>query len=52
MIERIGLENFLDGIEEDVDVNMVAQENQVMFVLMIGMKKKKWYEKADERHSA
>ena len=32
MIERIGLENFLDGIEEDVDVNMVAHPRESSYV--------------------
>ena len=54
MIERIGLENFLDGIEEDVDVNMVAHPRESSYVRTDDWDEeaKKWYEKADERHSA
>ena len=54
MIERIGLENFLDGIEEDVDVNMVAHPRESSYVRLDDWDEeaKKWYEKADERNSA
>ena len=54
MIERIGLENFLDGIEEDVDVNMVAHPRESSYVRTDDWDEeaKKWYEKADERDSA
>ena len=49
MIERIGLENFLDGIEEDVDVNMVAHPRESSYVRTDDWDEeaKKWYEKAD-----
>ena len=54
MIERIGLSNFLDGIEEDVDVNMVGHPRESSYVRLDDWDEeaKKWYEKADERHSA
>ena len=48
MIERIGLQNFLDGIEEDVDVNMVAsRESSYVRTDDWDEEAKKWYEKAD-----
>ena len=49
MIERIGLENFLDGIEEDVDVHMVAHPRESSYVRTDDWDEeaKKWYEKAD-----
>jgi len=51
MIERIGLNNFLDGIEEDVDVNMVGHPRESSYVRTDDWddEAKKWYEKADER---
>ena len=54
MIERIGLENFLGGIEEDVDVNMVAHPRESSYVRVDDWDDEavKWYEKADERNSA
>ena len=51
MIERIGLNNFLDGIEENVDVNMVGHPRESSYVRTDDWddEAKKWYEKADER---
>ena len=51
MIERIGLSNFLDGIKEDVDVNMVAHPRESSYVRLDDWdtEAKKWYEKADEK---
>jgi sulfite reductase alpha subunit len=34
MIERIGLVNFLEGVEIDVDPNMIAQPRQSSYVRM------------------
>ena len=49
MIERIGLNNFLDGIEEDVDVNMVAHPRESSYVRVDDWDDEavKWYEKQD-----
>ena len=54
MIERIGIHNFLDGIEEDVDVNMVGHPRESSYVRTDDWDEeaKKWYEKEDERNSA
>ena len=51
MIERIGLQNFLDGIEEDVDPNMVANPRESSYVRVDDWddEAKKWYEKQDEK---
>ena len=51
MIERIGLNNFLDGIEEDVDVNMVGHPRESSYVRLDDFDKEavKWYEKQDEK---
>ena len=49
MIERIGLTNFLDGIGEDVDVNMVGHPRESSYVRLDDWddEAKKWYEKLD-----
>ena len=54
MIERIGLNNFLDGIEEEVDVNMVGHPRESSYVRLddFDTEAKKWYERQDERDSA
>ena len=51
MIERIGLNNFLDGIEEDVDVNMVGHPRESSYVRLDDFDKEavKWYEKQNEK---
>ena len=51
MIERIGLNNFLDGIEENVDVNMVGHPRESSYVRTDDWddEAKKWYEKQDEK---
>ena len=45
MIERIGLQNFLDGIGEDVDPNMVANPRESSYVRVDDWddEAKKWY---------
>ena len=49
MIERIGLHNFLEGIEEDVDVNMVGHPRESSYVRTDDWDQEavKWYEKQD-----
>ena len=49
MIERIGLNNFLDGIEEEVDVNMVGHPRESSYVRLddFDTEAKKWYERQD-----
>ena len=51
MIERIGLNNFLDGIEENVDVNMVGHPRESSYVRLDDFDKEavKWYEKQNEK---
>ena len=53
MIERIGLQNFLDGIGEDVDPNMVANPRESSYVRVDDWddEAKKWYEKQDEKRA-
>ena len=53
MIERIGLQNFLDGIKEDVDPNMVANPRESSYVRVDDWddEAKKWYEKQDEKRA-
>ena len=45
------LNNFLDGIEEDVDVNMVGHPRESSYVRLDDFDKEavKWYEKQDEK---
>ncbi|MGV6850982.1 MAG: dissimilatory-type sulfite reductase subunit alpha [bacterium] len=54
MIERIGLVNFLEGIEVDVDPNMVAHPRQSSYVRMDGWDEeaRKWFELQAEKKSA
>ena len=49
MIERIGLQNFLDGIGEDVDVNMVGHPRESSYVRLDDwdQEAEKWYERQD-----
>ena len=51
MIERIGLTNFLDGIEVDVDVNMIGHPRESSYVRLDDWddEAKKWYERLDEK---
>lgn len=54
MIERIGLMNFLEGIEVDVDPNMVSQPRNVNYIRMDGWDEeaKKWFELQDEKQAS
>ena len=53
MIERIGLQNFLDGIEEPVDPNMVGNPRESSYFRSDDWddEAKKWYEKQDEKRA-
>ena len=54
MIERIGLVNFLEGIDVDVDPNMVSSPRQSSYVRMDGWDEEaeKWFERKREAASA
>jgi sulfite reductase alpha subunit len=54
MIERIGLVNFLEGIDVDVDPNMVSSPRQCSYVRMDGWDEEaeKWFERQREQKSA
>ncbi len=54
MIERIGLVNFLEGINIDVDPNMVSSPRQSSYVRMDGWDEEaeKWFERKAEAASA
>ena len=54
MIERIGLVNFLEGIDVDVDPNMVSSPRQSSYVRMDGWDEEaeKWFERQSEKASA
>ncbi len=54
MIERIGLVNFLEGIEVEVDPNMVSHPRQSSYVRMDGWDEEavKWFERQAEKKSA
>jgi sulfite reductase alpha subunit len=55
MIERIGLVNFLEGIEIDVDPNMVSDPRQSSYVRMDAWDDEaaKWFaRKAEEKKAA
>jgi sulfite reductase alpha subunit len=50
MIERIGLVNFLEGIDVDVDPNMVSNPRQSSYIRMDGWDEEaeKWFERKAE----
>ena len=50
MIERIGLVNFLEGIDVEVDPNMIAEPRQSSYVRMDGWddEAEKWFERQAE----
>ncbi|MDH5734638.1 MAG: sulfite reductase, dissimilatory-type subunit alpha, partial [Gammaproteobacteria bacterium] len=50
MIERIGLVNFLEGLDIDVDPNMVGSTRQCSYVRMDGWDDEavKWFERKAE----
>ncbi|MGV6857655.1 MAG: dissimilatory-type sulfite reductase subunit alpha [bacterium] len=54
MIERIGLVNFLEGIDVDVDPNMVNNPRQSSYVRMDGWDEEaaKWFERKAEQAGA
>ncbi len=54
MIERIGLVNFLEGIDVDVDPNMVSSPRQSSYVRMDGWDEEaaKWFERKAEQAGA
>jgi len=54
MIERIGLVNFLEGIDIDVDPNMVSSPRQSSYVRMDGWDEEaeKWFERKAEAANA
>jgi sulfite reductase alpha subunit len=54
MIERIGLVNFLEGIDVEVDPNMVSSPRQSSYVRMDGWDEEaeKWFERQSEKASA
>ena len=54
MIERIGLVNFLEGIDVEVDPNMVSSPRQSSYVRMDGWDEEaeKWFERKREAASA
>ena len=54
MIERIGLINFLEGIEVDVDPNMIANPRESSYIRMDNWDEEaiKWFErKREEKQS-
>ncbi|HDH17190.1 MAG TPA: sulfite reductase, dissimilatory-type subunit alpha, partial [Gammaproteobacteria bacterium] len=54
MIERIGLANFLEGIDIEVDPNMIAMPRQSSYIRMDGWNEEaiKWFERKAEEASA
>jgi sulfite reductase alpha subunit len=54
MIERIGLVNFLEGIEIEVDPHMISDPRQSSYVRMDGWDEEavKWFERQAESQSA
>jgi len=54
MIERIGLINFLEGIDIDVDPNMISSPRQCSYVRMDDWEEEaeKWFEKKREEKQA
>ena len=51
MIERIGLVNFLEGVDVDVDPNMVNEPRQSSYVRMDGWDEEaeQWFQKKAEQ---
>jgi len=54
MIERIGLVNFLEGVDVDVDPNMVTEPRQSSYIRMDGWDEEaeKWFQKKSEEKQA
>ena len=54
MIERIGLINFLEGIDIDVDPNMISSPRQSSYVRMDGWEEEaeKWFHRKREEKQA
>ncbi len=54
MIERIGLVNFLEGLDIDVNPHMISSPRQCSYVRMDGWDEEaeKWFERKAEEASA